>query len=102
MGYQFTFPLFPAIPLHTIPIGFIFTNLPCSVLSDMTVDFYPSVIGLKNLVVLMLPHMAYMMERDVVLLPYTMNAMRVASKTGLSDRQFPVGSVGRNLRSLPC
>lgn len=48
-------------------------------------------VGLKNLVVLMFPHMAYMMERDVVPLPYLMNATKVANETGLSDRDFLLG-----------
>lgn len=48
-------------------------------------------VGLKNLVAMMFPHMAYMMERDVVPLPYLMNSVKVASETGLSDREFVVG-----------
>ncbi len=48
-------------------------------------------VGLKNLVVLMFPHMAYMMERDVVPLPYLMNATKVATETGIGDREFIVG-----------
>ncbi|MDW8028941.1 MAG: DUF6785 family protein [Armatimonadota bacterium] len=48
-------------------------------------------VGLKNLVVLMFPHMAYMMERDVVSLPYLMNSTKVAAETGLSDREFLFG-----------
>ncbi len=48
-------------------------------------------VGLKNLVVLMFPHMAYMMERDVAPLPYLMNAAKVATETGVDDRGFTVG-----------
>lgn len=48
-------------------------------------------VGLKNLVVLMFPHMAYMMERDVVPLPYLMNAAKIAHETGLNDREFILG-----------
>lgn len=44
-GLAIYFPAVPSIPLHAIPIGFVFTNPPWSVLADMTVDFYPSVIG---------------------------------------------------------
>ncbi len=43
-------------------------------------------VGLKNLVVLMFPHMAYMMERDVVPLPYLMNTFKIAAEAKLSDR----------------
>ncbi len=61
-----------------------------------TIDFHPHNIsgylfgqmsvGLKNLVVLMFPHMAYMMERDVVPLPYLMNTFKIAAEAKLSDR----------------
>jgi len=54
-------------------------------------------VGLKNLVVLMFPHMAYMMERDVVPLPYMMNATKVASEVGLGDRQFLIGTFLANI-----
>ncbi len=49
-------------------------------------------VGLKNLVVLMFPHMAYMMERDVVPLPYLMNAAKIADETQVDDRSFFLGS----------
>lgn len=48
-------------------------------------------VGLKNLVVMLFPHMAYMMERDVAPLPYLMNSTKIAAETGLSDREFTIG-----------
>ncbi len=44
--------------------------------------------GLKNLVVMMFPHMAYMMERDVVPLPYFLNAAHIVSSSKASQGLF--------------
>ncbi|MCS7224895.1 MAG: hypothetical protein NZ959_10115 [Armatimonadetes bacterium] len=58
-------------------------------------------LGLKNLVVMMFPHMAYMMERDVVPLPYLLNSVHIASCLGLSERWlFPNLIIGGLIASL--
>lgn len=44
--------------------------------------------GFRNLIVLMFPHMACMMERDVAPFPYLMNSAKIAAETDLDDKFF--------------
>lgn len=45
-------------------------------------------VGFRNLIVLMFPYMAYMMERDVAPLPYLMNSAKIAAEADLDDKFF--------------
>jgi hypothetical protein len=45
-------------------------------------------VGMRNLIVLVFPHMAYIMERDAAPMPYIMNALKAADSGGIKGKKL--------------
>lgn len=81
-GLAVYFPVIPAIPLHAIPIGFVFHELPWGVLADMSVDLYPSVIGT-----------VYLTSTEVALGLWFFYLLRNLERVALVSLGVPLGGV---------